>query len=323
MKDKVSYQSNIKFVERFWTYSIEDVYKIVKDGGNWSIDLKWATQIIQNEMDHNKQNELKKQLLPYVCFNGQFLHRDNYHLKEYSNYTAIDFDGFSSESDLGRTGYLLTQTPFVKFAFRSPSGRGLKAIIEHNNEEPKYHEFLYKELLNYFNIPQLDPKTCDISRATFLCHDPYAWWNPNCKAYEFDVSKYKDQIDCDSYYPVSLDDFYQVMGNTVAKNHSFNDYKCPGKTNISDESIISIVKSWIKKDKDIKVGSRNNKLYDYSCLLCKAGVKYELSYNMLTDVFGNYGLAISEVNYTLSSAYSRYEKEFGTVRDSKFKKKKE
>lgn len=322
MKDKVSYQSNIKFVERFWTYSIEDVYKIVKDGGNWSIDLKRATQIIQNETDHNKQNELKKQLLPYVCFNGVFLRRDNYHLKEYSNYTAIDFDGFTCEDDLHNIGYQLTQTPFVKFAFRSPSGKGLKAIIEHNNDDSKYHEFLYKELMNYFNIPQLDPKTCDISRATFLCHDPYTWWNPVCKPYEFDADKYKDQIDCDSYYPVLLDDFYLVMGNSIAKNHSCNGYQLPGKTNISDESIICIVKSWIMKDKGIRVGSRNNKLYDYSCLLCKAGVKYELCYYMLTEVFGNYGLAECEVNQTLCSAYTRYEKEFGTVRDSKFHKRK-
>ncbi len=46
----------------------------------------------------------------------------------------------------------------------TPSRKGLKAIIQHDNIFPKYHAKPYIELLSRFDMPEIDPHTKDLAR---------------------------------------------------------------------------------------------------------------------------------------------------------------
>lgn len=303
-------------VNNLFTYRIDEIYDIIKTGKTWSMDIQIDTLKVQCQSDHNIQNELKKRLLPYACINGVFQERKDSSLLEYSSYTAIDFDKFQSEEEMETVKGWLKETPFVKFFYVSPSGRGLKAIIEHTNTEPKKHKALYEELLQYFRIPQVDPKTSDLSRATYLCYDPQAWWNPNCIPYQFDESKYSEDIVLQRTTSSSSAAAIALPTDYNKKVDYFNSFERPKETKITDASIKRIVYSWINKD--TMTTGRNNALYQYSCTLCKAGIKYKTALYWLNEKFSELGLHENEIQKTTCSAYSRCINEFGTERDSKF-----
>lgn len=313
MNRNISSQTKIVNTNNLYTTDIEQVFNLIRNGYNPSIDLRKITQQIQVLSDHNEQNKLKIAELPYVCFNGVFEHRNNGALLEYSNYAAIDFDGFQSERELQSMIAYLRTTTFVKFLFRSPSGRGIKAIIEHTNTNPKKHYALYQELLDMFRVPQIDPKTSDLSRATFLCYDPDAVWNNYCQPYVFDESKYQEQE-----YSVSVPGTkHRNLGMTV----DFNTLTLKNPTNITDGSIERILGAWLKKE-NVCEGNRNDTMYRYACILCKAGVKWDYSLDWLNKMFCPYGIGPEEILSTATSAYTRYYSVFGSERDSKFGKKK-
>lgn len=316
MKNKISFQRNIRLVSNLWTYTIEEVFDFIKTGCNWSMDIRNETKRIQAISDHDLQNDLKNQLLPYCCFNGTFSYRCESGLIEYSKYTAIDYDGLDDET-MNKVKQWLMQNPYVKFFYVSPSGHGLKVIVEHTNTNPKKHRSLYQELLTRFCISNIDPKTKDLQRATFLCHDPDAWWNDNCQPYRFDESKYQDDVVISSTTPSAHN---SLRSDYVAMEKLLETLQFSGSTNIKDASIKRIVESWIDNDPEIKPGNRNNRLYHYACTLCKAGVKYKSSLYLLNKKFQNVGLGEIEILNTTCSAFSKLSDKFGSERDSKFKK---
>lgn len=316
MKKLLSTQRNISYTKHLWNYSLYEIYEIIRNGSYNYNDLKAHTALIQSESDHDKQNILKAQLLPYVCINGRFTERTEAGLMDYSCYTAIDFDKFQTEEELQNIGYWLTQTPCVKMIFRSPSGRGLKAIIEHSNTNPKKHRSLYRELMAKFKIPETDTKTSDLSRATFLCYDPNAWWNDKCVPYMFDESKYQDDVittvgngGSNTY----------LCGSYEEKIKTLNSLTCDGK-GITDGSIKRIIGSWLDKECIVE-GDRNNCLFKYGCKLCNAGVKYDYALQLLKDVFVRLGLNVEEVCNTVCNAYVRCSDKYGCERDRYGKRK--
>lgn len=305
----ISFQSNIKFTNTLYLRSIEEIFDMIKTGGAQIYDLINKTNRVQAESNHDIQNRLKVQYLPYACFNGRFERRLDSALIAYSNCTAIDFDGFGSEEELQQVKYWLTCVPCVQFIFRSPSGKGLKVIVSHTNNEPEKHRALYHELMQLFLLKELDTKTSDLSRATFICYDPDAWWNDNCVPYEFDESKYDNDADC-TYSYVSSTRFLQC--DYASKVAYFNSLACD-QQGISDGSIKRIVNSWLNKE-NIVEGKRNNLLFKYACKLCNAGVHYDFAVQLLVDYFGIHGLAEEEVLVTVCNAYSKCCKSFGTER---------
>ena len=117
-------------------------------------DLREITRRIQAEPDHNRQNVLKYWNLPVALFNGTFSYKNNGSLKDYSNFTAIDLDGFPNVQEMDNARKDLMQRNYIYSTFTTPSGRGLKAIVIHDNNDPRCHDELYEQLLTLFNISQ-------------------------------------------------------------------------------------------------------------------------------------------------------------------------
>ena len=179
----VSVYDNIFDVKSFSAKDIDHILTIIKYGYPQLISQITA---IRNMASHQEQNIAKKEL-PLFCCNGTFHHRSNSSLLQYSSFIAIDFDGFSSNTELLAYKEHLKTYSFVYAVFVSPSGNGLKAIIQHTSTNPQHHYNLFVQLHRVFGLgnTNFDSVVSDISRGTYFSYDPDLWINPCCKPFEF------------------------------------------------------------------------------------------------------------------------------------------
>jgi len=290
---------------------IDEVLACIKTGTFYGQDLKSITERLHCLQDANQRGELKKQNLPVAMFNGVFTYKNSGNLSQYSSFTALDYDGFSSEEELCAIGRRLIRTPCVYAVFRTPSGRGLKAIIQHDNSNPTCHGELYSQLLAKFNTPELDFSGSDLARGSYLCFDPSLWKNPNCSPYHFEH---------DSAYVVPVKSASSFGAPLIKDIAELKDMltKRPVKGRKSDESIIWILNScWRKDPGRWKEGNRANSVFNSASQLCLAGVNMDNALNYLIKVYSVVGLHEDEIRYHALRGYQNNACRYGETR-SKF-----
>ena len=283
---------------------INEVLAMIKNGAYFQQDLREVTAQIQSQNDHDVQNQLKLQYLPVALFNGTFSYKNSAGLKEYSNFTAIDFDRFNNELEFNDVGSRLCNTPCVYAVFRTPSGRGLKAIVMHDNGNPEYHEELYLQLLAKFNTPETDTSVGDIARGNYICYDPNLWVNNNCTPYHF-----------------THDAQYTTRG-TSSRAGTLNIgaftppiFACRPNGKKSDESIINILNArWRKEPDRWKEGNRANSIFNSASELCRAGVEWEKSLAYLIEAYSPTGISINDITYQAGRGYENNRDSYGKTR---------
>lgn len=136
-------------------------------------------------IDKKAYQALKKDL-PYITcgiFNPPIRRTENF---SYIQCFMLDFDHLSEkETDPETLKKRLREDDRIALMFTSPGGDGLKVLFvlkEPFKDHGKYSLF-YKVFSAGFarsiNMQQvIDKKTSDVTRATFLCHDPDRWYNP-------------------------------------------------------------------------------------------------------------------------------------------------
>ena len=126
----------------------------------------------------------KAQHFDYCTFSGVFTTRNDKSLVKHSGLLCIDFDHLNSVETLFKS--LLQDDYFdTQLLFRSPSGDGLKWIIQINPPLSDLGSFSHGEyfaaVANYIRQAygvEVDKSGRDLSRACFLPHDPNAYINP-------------------------------------------------------------------------------------------------------------------------------------------------
>ena len=112
-----------------------------------------------------------KQELPAVCFSGVFEKgkRTDDSLLYHSGLIVLDFD----HVDVGRAKSALAGDKYIMACWESPSGEGVKALVEVTNTER--HRDHYRSLTRYFADQyalELDSTGENESRACFESYDP-------------------------------------------------------------------------------------------------------------------------------------------------------
>lgn len=304
MKNAVSICARINTPNYLRNFEINDVLWMIRYGTCCLQDLKSITAQIQSQSDHDVQNHLKLQHLPVALFNGTFSYKNSAGLKVYSNLTAIDFDRFNNEQEFNEVGSRLCITPCVYAVFRTPSGRGLKAIVMHDNDNPEYHEELYLQLLAKFNTPATDTSVGDIARGNYICYDPNLWVNNNCTPYHF-----------------THDAQYTTRG-TSSRAGTLNIgaftppiFGCRPNGKKSDESIINILNArWRKEPDRWKEGNRANSIFNSASELCRAGVEWEKSLAYLIEAYSPTGISINDITYQAGRGYENNRDSYGKTR---------
>ena len=154
----------------------------IKDAYNYIVGhyAKEKTETLRSFDDKKRARLYKSANFDYVTFCGEFDIRSNNSVKSVSGLLCIDFDHVDKLEVL--FSKLLNDEYFnTVLLFRSPSGDGLKWVIEIPPSDLPHPDF-FRAIENYiFKVYgiKIDGSGKDISRACFLCHDPNAYINPN------------------------------------------------------------------------------------------------------------------------------------------------
>jgi hypothetical protein len=128
---------------------------------------------------HKKARFFKSANFDYCTFSGVFEKRNDNALVKDSGLLCIDFDNLQAV-DLLRDQLLQDEYFDTQLLFRSPSGNGLKWVIEIDASEISHADY-FNAVANYIKATykvEVDKSGRDVSRACFLPHDPQAFINP-------------------------------------------------------------------------------------------------------------------------------------------------
>ena len=271
-----------------------DIIQMIRTGNIQLHDNEFNGYTLKRAIEHirsvapSDMQKWKARLLPAVAYNGTFRELNSAGLIEYSCVTALDFDHIATPYDMYSLENRLKITPCVLSVFITPSGRGLKALIWHDNTDPARHGDLYEQLLNKFYVANGSDASCkDLARRNYLSYDPYIWINPSPDPYHY-VPTIKPQV--------------QIPQSS-------------GTRTVSDKSIISIMNShWKKNNPDYwEKGKRGNSIFRLACRMCKWGVDEGLATEYFIDGWEDDTMDEKEIRGHVGNAYKTEEKNFGTL----------
>lgn len=284
--------------------TVEDVVKIIRNGNILMNDyeygqytLRQAVGYIRNLGTKAEQQQWKERLLPTVAYNGLFSEVERHHLVQYSDVTAMDFDDITSHEEMCHLWRRLVITPCVCCVFVTPGGKGLKALVLHDNTDPAMHGDLYDQLLQKFNVASKDVSCKDLARRNYLSYDPDIWVNPNPVPF---------------HYVPTIKPIIQVQ--QVRQAQPTNHYAKTGKK-ISDRSIISIMNSvWKRNHPEYwQEGNRACSIFKLACWLCKWGVDEDLALEYFIGGWESDTMTEDEISGHVTNAYKTEKDNFGTV----------
>ena len=154
------------------TWTLEDAWRYITGS-----EAAEATKQLRSLTNKDEQRKFKSTHFDYVTFSGTFKKRGKGQLIHHSGLLCLDFDNVSDVESLFKR--LLQDKCFMtRLLFRSPSGNGLKWVIQIDCSDVEDHDEYFESLLKYctqtYGITP-DQQCRDIGRACFLPHDPDAY----------------------------------------------------------------------------------------------------------------------------------------------------
>jgi hypothetical protein len=235
-----------------------------------SIDL---LNLIRNESDKSKRNELKKQL-PSICFSGVFQSRTDAGILEHSGFICLDFDNFL-ENDLIDWRLKLEKDIYSYSVFLSPSGNGLKVLVKIPSEIEN-HKSYFNALKDYYDTAYFDISCSNVSRVNYESADPNIYIN-------------KDSI----LWTKKEDNIQYELGNSQ-----------PILRVVSENRIISNLETWFNNTFPISEGSRNENVFKLSMALNDFGISKNEAESVCLK-YSEIGFNEAEILKIVSSAYKR------------------
>lgn len=282
-RTKISLFNRITDINHPQEYDIDKVLDIIKTGSYYHVAEKVDAV---RKAKTREEKEKAKMKLPAVTWNGTFKTKNRNDLIHYSSFTALDFDHIQPKK-MDEFGKWLQGFSCVYAYYITPSGKGYKAIILHDNYEPLYHYDLYNQLLELFDCPEIDKSTTDLARGNFLSYDPNLWKNPNPEPFHFVPSTSEPIIP-------------ETVTETIIKDEAGNEILTEddsyvakflntlSRQVVSDDSIIRILgKIWTGKS---LAGRRNNTAMSYAGVLCKAGVEKDRAKSFIEELIPDFDI---------------------------------
>lgn len=212
-RNGISYFEHIKNTNPIGEIGVLDLYTMIKEP--FLKDEIENVRLFQTK-DERSQAKLA---LPAVTLSGTFTARKGSALEAHSGLIQIDIDNVSDEI-FDSTFEKLKGDPFSLMAFRSPSGTGIKLVVqilpqvETHNQQFNALEKYYKDKYDV----EIDPAVKDVSRAMLLSYDPNAYLNLSAKLFEEvlvpEVKKQTSQKSISQRRPISYTtNTYELVEN--------------------------------------------------------------------------------------------------------------
>jgi hypothetical protein len=145
--------------------------------------IKDIISILRGPVSFTEYALIKKNSIPCVTLSGVFTHRDSKNLVNHSGLMQVDID---KVEDYQTTFSKLCKDNYVYVCFRSPGGKGIKAIVK-INPSPETHKSQFQALEIYFKTQfgiVIDSLCKDLARAMLLSYDPDIYCNPRSNVFE-------------------------------------------------------------------------------------------------------------------------------------------
>lgn len=282
-RTKISLFGRITDINHPEEYDIDKVLDIIKTGSYYHVTGKVGAV---RKAKTKEEKEKAKMRLPAVTWNGTFKTKNRNDLIHYSSFTALDFDHIQPEK-MDEFGKWLQSFPCVYAYYITPSGKGYKAIILHDNYEPLYHYDLYNQLLKLFDCPEIDKSTVDLARGNFLSYDPNLWKNPKPQPFHF-IPSTSEPIIPETVTETIIKD--EAGNEMITEDDSYvaKFLNTLSRQVVSDDSIIRILgKIWTGKS---IANGRNNTTMSYAGVLCKAGVEKDRAKSFIEKLIPDFDI---------------------------------
>lgn len=248
---------------------IEKAFYRIKTGSN-----KDLVEKIRKEKDKGKRNEFKSKLHCYL-FSGEFSQRKDDALISHSGFICLDFDGYKKRSELLEWKDKIKIDKHTYSVFISPSGNGLKVIVQIPPCTKEDHKLYFKALEAYYDTDYFDSSCKNISRVCYESYDAEIYVNKEAEIWK---EKYEEE----GYKYVE---------------------KVPELVLNDESQIINKLMVWWNKNFGLVEGSKNNNLF----VLASSFNEYGINKAVTESYFINHivcGTAPdAEINLLIRSAY--------------------
>ena len=264
METRVTIYPNLTEVINGIYIPVENALLRIKKGKS-----KAKIEAIRACTDKEQRNKLKA-ALPGVLFSGVFTKRGNEFCAEQSKLICLDFDYCK---DVQEQKKKLSEMPYVRAAWVSPSGNGVKALVKVSTTDHLAH---FLALQNDF--PEIDKSGKDVARLCFESCDSELYDNPNCTEY---TKTYVEQ-----------------RIETIDKK--------------SPDYIFECLKAWLQKKGQAYVeGNRNNYVFALASACNRVGLgESDTETNILKYITG--AEFQKEAKLIVRGVYKRYANEFSS-----------
>lgn len=232
--------------------TIEQALARIKNGQS-----RAAVEEIRNQIDKDRQDELKKNL-PSICFSGVFNERKDELIISHTGFIVLDFDNVY---EVDKRKDELSKSKYCYACWVSPRNNGIKMLVK--IADGKNHIGHFDALKEIFT--DADKSGKNVARLCFESYDPDLYLNEQADVFKKvkEVEKFK--------YVETVQDEKLIFGNIVKWLSNKNDAFVEGERNIFIFKLASaccrfgltedITKSMIAESFDI--GS--NKFSTYEC----------------------------------------------------------
>lgn len=227
-------------------------------------------------------DNLKKKLLaftPSATFTGG---RKPEYITQYSQFIVLDLDKLQPEQ-LQAAFSKAASIPYTFCCFRSPSGNGLKIIVEVNSTQEQ-HEQAYSQIVSYYEqqtgLP-VDRSGKDITRLCFVSYDPELYKN---------IGNQKFQV---------------TVNTTIAQTPQPAMSQETNNSSLAESSFVFAFQQQVlftNKKAQYTVGNRNNYMYRLAANCNRVGIPETDTLFLAAQQFD---LPEKEIVNSVHSAYTR------------------
>ena len=241
---------------------------------------------------HTDNAAALKNKLPAFTVSGNFENgRKAADIVNYSNFLVLDLDKLSEEQ-VENVQKLVKLAHYTYAAFISPSGNGMKIIVQVNSSV-EHHKEAFKQVADHYeqclNL-EIDSSGSDVSRLCFMSYDPSCHFNKNADV--FDVA----------------------LPNKVGPVLSDERIK-PAKESPLTASFDTIFQSCIEFTNNKLIytdGNRNNYIHLLACNCNRKGIPENDTEILISR---NFDLDHKEVHATVKSAYINNITDFASLQE--------
>lgn len=312
---QVSYFSNIKITTPWGISPLAPLFEAIRVGGKEGKLRRDVEEIRRYTHIPDIRRELKRKNLPVITWQGIFSSRKDAGIVQLSGLMCIDIDHCSSEA-LNQYKESLIGQPWCVAVFRSPSGDGLKVVVQTDNYDiPSYHS-CYCQLEEYFlvNYGAKPDKECEpLSQGCFASYDPDIYVNPCAVPFHLEYNPLYDKKRQGISYKDSSTGEYKPEPPTFAR--SFMNSLDVAINGLDDEKIIAILdRQFSRYPQNYIDGYRTRAVFAQAVILCKAGIPKEKAREYLISRFERTGFLREKVVRESDSAYFKFRTFFGEER---------